>query len=350
MEKAGRGRYFEDFAVGKVLRHAVPRTVSGGDVALYTALYGGRFGVQSSDAFARAIGYERSPVDDLLVFHIVFARTVGDISLNAVANLGYGECRFRAPVFVGDTLAASTEIIGLKENSNARTGIVYVRSSGVNQRGEVVLEFVRWVMVQKRDPSVPAPKTVIPDLAPGVAPELLGEGCPVLDIANYDTTLAGSPDRWGDYGVGERIDHFDATTIEEAEHQMATRLYQNTARVHFDALAQKSSRFGRRLVYGGHIISIARALSFNGLANAFHLAAINAGSHVAPCFAGDTITAWSEVLERAELAGRGDIAVLRLRTIAAKDRSCEKFPGRRGDKGYDDGVVLDLDYWVALPR
>ena len=87
-------------------------------------------------------------------------------------------------------------------------------------------------------------------------------------------------------------------TVEEAEHQLATRLYQNTAKVHFDALAQKDSRFGKRLIYGGVAISLARALAFNGLANAQLMLAINGGRHVNPLFAGDTLYAWSEVLDK----------------------------------------------------
>src|SRR5262245_909069 len=92
--KARLGNDFEDFSVGQVRAHAPPRTVTVGDVGLYNGLYGPRFAVQSSDTFAKAIGYPRSPVDDLIVFHVVFGKTVPDISLNAVANLGYAECRF----------------------------------------------------------------------------------------------------------------------------------------------------------------------------------------------------------------------------------------------------------------
>jgi 2-methylfumaryl-CoA hydratase len=138
-------------------------------------------------------------------------------------------------------------------------------------------------------------------------------------------------------------------TVEEAEHQLATRLYQNTARVHFNLFTEKQGRFGRRLIYGGHVISIARALSFNGLANAFHIAAINGGRHVAPLFAGDTVFAWSQLLSRAELPGRGDVGALRVRTIATKDRPCADFPYKTG-KDYDPAVILDLDYWVLMPR
>jgi len=305
--------------------------------------------VQSSDAFARAIGYPCAPVDDLLVFHIVFGKTVPDVSLNAVANLGYAGCYFRRPVFPGDTLSARSEVIGLKENSSRKTGIVYVRTTGYKEDGAAVLEYVRWVMVRKRDEAVPAPGDQVPRLPTVLDAKMLGEACPPINLPAYDTALAGSPYRYGDYEVGERIDHVDGVTVEEAEHQIATRLYQNTARVHFNQYIEAKGRFGRRLIYGGYVISLARALSFNGLANAFHIAAINGGRHVAPLFAGGTVFAWSEVLGKSELPGRDDVGVLRLRTIATCDKPCADFPFKSGDD-YDPAALLDLDYWVLIPR
>jgi 2-methylfumaryl-CoA hydratase len=349
-DKTVTGNYFEDFKLGQEIVHATPRTVTVGDVSLFTALYGPRFAVQSSDAFAHEIGYPRSPIDDLLVFHIVIGKTVPDISRNAIANLGYAEFRFLAPVYPGDTLASTSEVIGVKENSNKKSGTVYVRSTGKNQRGQPVLSYARWVIVNKRDTSAPAPEPVVPELAASVNPMTLGAALPPLDLSGYDYALSGSPKRFGDYAVGDKIDHVDGQTIEEAEHQLATRLFQNTARVHFNQHIESQGRFKRRIVYGGHVISIARALSFNGLANAFHLAAINGGRHVAPSFAGDTIYAWSEVTDKAELPGRSDMGALRLRLFAVKDRNCADFPGQKADGSYEDGVVLDLDCWVALPR
>ena len=348
-DKTNGGFFFEDFRIGQKIRHATPRTVTTGDVALHTALYGSRFAVQSSQAFARAIGLPDSPVDDLLAFNIVFGKTVPDISLNAVANLGYAACRFLQPVFPGDTLSTRSEIIGLKENSNRQTGVVYVRSQGFNQTGLAVLDYVRWVMVRKRDPAAPAPPEHVPVLPKAVAAGELGSALPQIDAAAYDFELAGSAARFGDYAKGERIDHADGMTVEEAEHQLATRLYQNTAKVHFNQFAESKGRFGRRLIYGGHVISLARALSFNGLANAFHVAAINGGRHVAPLFAGDTVFAWSEVLECAALSGREDAGAARLRTVATKNRPCADFPLREGE-GYAPDVILDFDYWVVIPR
>lgn len=345
MSKTNPGNFFEDFRVGQVLTHATPRTITSGDRALYTALYPTRFALTSSDAFARCCGLSASPVDELIVFHIVFGKTVPDISLNAVANLGYADGRFQQPLAAGDTLSATSEVIGLKQNSNGRTGVVWVRTTGTNQRQETVLEYVRWVMVNKRDTEADAPEAVVPELAGAVDPASLAipDG---LHFRDYDTGLAGSNHLWDDYAIGEKIDHVDGVTLEEAEHMMATRLWQNTAKVHFSTMARPD---GKRLIYGGHIISLARAMSFNGLANAQVIAGINGGSHTAPCFAGDTVHAWSEVLDRAE-TDEPSIGALRLRLVAMKNRPAGDFPLRGEDGKYADGVVLDFDYWALMPR
>lgn len=349
MTKSFAGNFFEDFRIGQTLRHATPRTLTGGDVALYNAIYGGRFAVPSSDAFARSLGLKESPVDELLAFHMVFGKTVPDISLNAVANLGYAECRFLKPVHRHETLSAVSEVIGLKENSNRQTGIVYVRTTGLNQDGETVLSYVRWVMVRKRDVEAVVADQSAPALAGAVSAGDLVLA-PGLDFSGYDTVLAGSPHLWDDYAAGEKIDHVDGVTVEESDHMLATRLYQNTAKVHFNQHTEGQGRFGRRLIYGGHVISLARALSFNGLANAAQIVAINAGRHVNPFFAGGTVYAWSQVIEKAELPGRRDVGALRLKLIATKDRPCADFPDK-DDKGvYPAEVILDLDYWAVMPR
>lgn len=347
--KTTRGNFFEDFALGQELVHATPRTVTEGDVALYTALYGPRFAVNSSAPFAASLGLPRAPLDSLLVFHIVFGKTVPDISLNAIANLGYAAGRFGQPVYPGDTLSTTSTVIGLRQNKDGKTGVVYVHSVGTNQHDEMVVEYVRWVMVRKANPDAPAPTPVVPALPEAVTAEDLVVPYRIAP-GRYDTARAGSPFLWEDYEPGERIDHVDGMTIEEAEHMLATRLYQNTARVHFNQHIEREGRFGRRIIYGGHIISLARAISFNGLANALSIAAINGGRHTNPTFAGDTVYAWSTILARIELPGRDDIGALRVRTVATKDRSCAAFPDRAEDGSYDPSVVLDFDYTVLMPR
>src|SRR3974390_2975500 len=166
--KTNIGNYFEDFRLGQKLVHATPRTLTQGDAALYQALYGSRFALQSADSFAQRLGFPRGPLDDLLVFHTIFGKSVPDISLNAVANLGYAQGRFLKPVHPGATLSAASEVIGLKENSNRQSGVVYVRTEGFDETGAVVLSYVRWVMVHKRDEAGAAPETHVPKLEPAV--------------------------------------------------------------------------------------------------------------------------------------------------------------------------------------
>ncbi|MFK7875989.1 MAG: MaoC family dehydratase [Paracoccaceae bacterium] len=343
MAKTNSGRFFEDYALGQQIHHAVPRTVGAGERALYHALYPQRFALYSSDAFAQSCGLKASPLDDMIAFHSVFGKTVPDVSLNAVANLGYAEGRWLAPVWPGDTLRAVSDVIGLKQNSNGKTGVVWVRTTGFNQHDEAVLSYVRWVMVRKRDLDAVAPATVLPDLVDQVpAGELIVPAG--LDFSNYDFGLAGEPHRWGDYKIGEQIDHVDGVTIEEAEHMMATRLWQNTAKVHFDTAARPD---GSRLIYGGHVISMARALSFNGLANAQMVVGLNSGAHANPCLAGETVRAWSEVLDTADTSVPS-IGALRLRLVATKGGA--PFARTGADGKYLPSVLLDLDYWVLCPK
>ncbi len=353
MSKTQSGNFFEDFSLGQTLVHGTPRTVSEADQSLYIALTGARHLLHSSNTAAHAMGYRQRPLDDLLAFHLGFGKTVHDISLNAVANLGYADVRFIKPVYPGDTLSAESSVIGLKENSHGKSGVVWVRSTVENQNGEEVMTWIRWVMVHKRDPAHPAPAPVVPDLPEYVTPERLSLPRE-LDLREFETQLTGGQWLWEDYLPGERIDHPAGMTLDEADHTFATRLYQNNARLHFDAFMMANSTFKQRLVYGGHVISVCRALSFEGLENALLIAAINGGQHANPTLAGDTLYARSEVLDKWELAGRKDAGALRLRLLGLKNLRPEDLGDPmvevEGKRRHHPNVVLDLDYTVLMPR
>ncbi|MDA0352742.1 MAG: MaoC family dehydratase [Chloroflexi bacterium] len=353
-DKSSTGNYFEDLTTGLEIRHATPRTITEGDQAVYLALTASRFPLFCDAEFARSVGFQRELVNDLLVFHVVFGNSVPDISLNAIANLGYASLRFGAPVYPGDTITSHTTVLGQRESSRGDTGVTWVRTVGRNQRGDEVLSFIRWVLMNKRDPETrtgvdDAPKT--PDF---VQPSQLFVPNQ-LKLDKFDPAITGGRWWWRDYEPGERIHHIEGVAIEEAEHQMAARLYQNTARAHFNAHALKDSRFGKRVIYGGHVISIARELSFNGLENVLRILAFNGGTHSNPTFAGDTIFAWTDVLERIDLA-RSDAGALRLRLVAVKnaDPNTEDVPFKVADddgrERYHPNVVLDLDYTVLVPK
>lgn len=352
-QKRPVGNFFEDFKVGHTFHHAVPRTVSDGDVALYIALTGDRRALHCSRQFAQDLGFERETVHDMLVFHMVFGRAVPDVSLNSPANLGYADVRFLRPVYTGDTLRAETDVIGKRETSRPDVGIVWVQTRGYNQKDEPVLQFYRWAMVNKKDPDKKTADDDAPELPPQVD-ELYVP--PELDLSKFDTVVTGGPYFWEDYEPGERINHPQGLTVEDAEHQSATRLYQNNARVHFNEVLQKSSRLGTRIIYGGHIISLCHAIAFDGLENAIRILGFNAGAHANPTVAGDTVFAWTEVLDRIDL-GRDDSGALRLRLVGVKnvDPSEEKVPLKvkdedSGRESYNQNVVLDLDYTVLVPK
>jgi len=335
--------------MNEVIQHATPRTITAGDCALYIALTGERNPLHCSEPFAQSLGYKTTPVDDLLAFHIAFGKTVPDISVNAVANLGYADVRFIQPVYIGDTLSTSSQVIGLRQNSNAKNGVVYVRSTAVNQRGEPVLSWVRWVMVHKSDLNRVAPMTVVPTLPSFVALENLSVPS-FFSAKKFDKKITDGQYFWGDYQIGERINHAAGMTINPADHTLATRLYQNNARLHFDEFAMQSSSFGQRLVYGGVVISLCRALSFEGLENAISILAINAGTHANPSFAGDTIYTITEVVDTWSLPNRTDIGALKLRMIGIKNMSPSDLTEIKIEVGYHPNVVLDLDYTVAMPK
>src|SRR3990172_1564759 len=242
------GNLFEDFRVGHTFHHAVPRTITEGDASLYIALYGARFPLHCSAEFARSLGFRREVVNPLLAFNTVFGKSVPDVSARALANLGYARVRFLRPLSPGDTVRSETKVIGRRESSNGQTGVVWVHTTGYRQGSgtgggdEPVLEFYRWVLIPKRDPSTPTGADDAPELPKTVPIEDLAVP-PELDLSRFDPSVTGSERFFGDYEVGERVYHAAGMTIEEAEHQIATRLFQNTAWVHFDALQTKETRY-----------------------------------------------------------------------------------------------------------
>ncbi|WMS88889.1 MaoC family dehydratase [Pleionea litopenaei] len=348
-KKTFQGNFFEDFELGDRLIHPTPRTITAGDVSLYTALTGSRFAIYCAETVAQQCGFEQAPIDNFLVFHIAFGKTVPDISLNAVANLGYAECQFLTPCFVGDTLSVESTVIGLKENSNGKTGIVYVHSVAKNQHDKVVVSWKRWVMVHKKVPSSPTGVDSLPDLARTVA--ITGEHIPSgLDFSHFNPQWTSSPYLLNDYQSGEWINHVDGMTINPSDHSLATRLYQNNAKVHFDAFAMQQERHKQPLVYGGHVMSICRALAHNGLANGLWLAAINGGSHTAPSFAGDTLYSVSQIIDLGNIEQRNDIGWLRVKTYGLKNVTAEQISQFIEEpKSLIDSQVLELDYTLLVP-
>jgi 2-methylfumaryl-CoA hydratase len=341
--KTDPGNFFEDFKIGHVYTCPIPRTITLGDMAQYIALTGDR-----TPRFCDA----RNEVHPLLVFHLVLGQTVRQISLNARANLGYAGLLWLRPVYAGDTIHTQAQVIGLKENANKETGIVYVKTQAFNQEKKTVMEYIRWVMVKKKD-SVKATDYLAQPSVPKLV-EVLGIDhlTPVTD-AVPNKEKSGGAFYFNDYQVGERIAHVDGMTVNSSDHMTFTRMFQNTAKIHFDALLTD----GKPLVFGGFPMSLGYAQSFNGLENRTGICSINGGSHANPVYAGDTLYTFTEVLNKLPFSSESKVGALRLRMIVVKNepvKNIEKFsiqiddPKKPGKKKYHPNVVLDLDYWEQM--
>ncbi len=345
------GNYFEDFQLGQIFHHGVPRTITNADATLYLALTGSRFALHCATTVAQDCGFKDIPLDNFLVFHIAFGKTVNDISLNAVANLGYAEIQFYSPCYAGDTLSVTSEVIGLKQNSNGKTGIVYVHSIAHNQKNQKILSWIRWVMVEKKQTGMLDTINTIPEYQKQINHPHLSFS-DNIDFSHWKDDYSDNQFRFSDIEVGNQIFHRDGLTINDSDHSLATRLYQNNAKVHFNQHLMQDSEKNKRLVYGGHIISLCRALSYNGLGNTLWLIAINSGTHSNPCHAGDTIYCQSEILDKKIITGRNDVALVRLRMTGIKNNTPEKmeylFRTENNKLKYHSDLVLDLDFWCLM--
>lgn len=149
--KEWHGRFFEDFDVGDVFRSRLGRTITETDNVWFTNLTLNTNQVHFNVPFAERTRFGRTLVNSTFTLALVAGLTVADTSENAVANLGWSEIRLPAPVFVGDTLWAESEVLAVRASrSQPAVGIVSVRSRGINQRGEVVIEYLRTFMVPRR--------------------------------------------------------------------------------------------------------------------------------------------------------------------------------------------------------
>ena len=149
--KAGwQGRVFEDFEPGDIFEHPLGRTVTQTDNIWFTLLTVNTNPIHFDAAYAARTEFKRPLVDSTFTLALVTGLSVSDVSLNAI-NLGWDEVRLPAPVFEGDTLYARSEVIETRASSSRpNMGIVKLRTSGINQEGTLVIEFLRTIMVYRR--------------------------------------------------------------------------------------------------------------------------------------------------------------------------------------------------------
>jgi itaconyl-CoA hydratase len=161
IRRGWRGRFLEDFEVGDVYEHPLGRTVTQTDNAWFTLLTQNTAALHFDQHYASQTEFGRPLVNSAFTIALVTGQSVSDVSQNVVANLGWDEVRLPHPLFEGDTVYSSSEVIETRESrSRPNTGIVTVRTTGFNQEGTPVITFRRSVMVYRRGQGPSIPKVV----------------------------------------------------------------------------------------------------------------------------------------------------------------------------------------------
>lgn len=149
------GRYLEDFVVGDVYEHRPGRTITESDNTWFTLLTMNQHPLHFDHEYAAKSEFGRVLVNSCLTVSIVTGMSVSDVSQKTIANLGWQEIKLTAPVFIGDTLYAESEVLEIRESkSRPNQGIVSIRTTGKKQTGETVIDFRRAMLIPKRGHAV----------------------------------------------------------------------------------------------------------------------------------------------------------------------------------------------------
>ena len=328
--------FFEDFKRGQDLSQVPAVTITEGMTALYQGMFGDRSRVYLDQRLSeRYTGSDRMLVNPLLVGHIAIGQSTIP-SQRVLGNLFYEGLMSRQPVHVGDTLSTTTRVVGLKQNKQkpgrAATGMVVLEISVVNQTNDPVLHFWRCPMIPCEDPNA---ETGHDDDLSKETLELSKETIidaarfwdqpHFRDLANYEVASQA---------VGQLIELEARDTVTLAPELV--RMTLNMAMTHTDATR---SVYGKRLVYGGHTISIAGSQLARAVPNLVTILAWEKCDHVGPVFEEDILESRVQILERVPL-GHGDLARLQLETCAVR--------GPEAPDSAQEGKVLDWELWAYL--
>ena len=159
IKKGWTGRVFEDFEVGDVYEHPLGRTVIAADNIWFTCLTMNTNPIHFDTEYASQTEFGKPLVNSCFTLALVTGQSVTELTVNAVANLGWDEVKLPHPVFEGDTIRSKSEVLEVRESkSRPKAGIVRVKTTGMNQQGVPVIEFTRTFLVWKRGHVPVAPR------------------------------------------------------------------------------------------------------------------------------------------------------------------------------------------------
>ncbi len=314
------GRLFDDFVPGAIYAHPWEVTIDEGMLAFFAASFQDAIPTYASRRAAQELGLRDRPVHPLLLLNLGLSFSVHDVSEQAIAHLGYMDVRFPNACYPGDTVVASSRVIGMRPVSTGDKGVVHVRTEVENQDGEVVCSFERKVLVR------------VGHVAERPAIVAVGEEVALASVARAPASLLGGlgglgglgdwpppgravfPTFWDDFEVGDVYAHQAGRTVSEAEHMQLTTLLRNSHPMHVDErYCQKSSFAKTRVVFGGLVLAWVLSLSSRDTAgNAVWDLGLDEGAHPSGVLAGDTLYAASSVVAKEERGKHAGIVVLRV--------------------------------------
>ena len=316
------GRYLDEFVPGQVFVHPRGYTFERGPMLDFARVFMQCNPLYLNLEYAKAHGFPDLPASPQMVFNVVLSLGVHNDSEKAIANLGYYNVQFLRPVYPGDTLRGYTQVVDRKARGEDKPGIVLIRTLGVNQHHQVVLQYERKIMVGYRGdrlPTTPAPTTPVefPWVEHPVA-EL------PINASGYPAQLTGPNTYYEDFSLGDLIVHANGRTITD-EHMAWTYLVGNTHPLHFDrvystGLSGKMS--GEPIVYGGLVFAWLEGLASRDVSeNALWELGFTEGYHTQPAVSGDTVAALSRVVATETLPNNDAAGIVTFQFIGVKNVS-----------------------------
>jgi 2-methylfumaryl-CoA hydratase len=316
------GRYLDEFVPEQVFVHPRGYTFERGPMLDFARVFMQCNPLYLNLEYAKAHGFPDLPASPQMVFNVVLSLGVHNDSEKAIANLGYYNVQFLRPVYPGDTLRGYTKVMDRKARGEDKPGIVLIRTLGVNQHHQVVLQYERKIMVGYRGdrlPTTPAPTTPV---------EFPWVEHPVVDLpinaGGYPSQLTGPNTYFEDFSLGDLIVHANGRTITD-EHMAWTYLVGNTHPLHFDrvystGLSGKMS--GEPIVYGGLVFAWLEGLASRDVSeNALWELGFTEGYHTQPAVSGDTVAALSRVVATETLPNTDSAGIVTFQFIGVKNIS-----------------------------
>lgn len=316
------GRYLDEFVPGQVFVHPRGYTFQRGPILDFSRAFMQCNPLYLNLEYARAHGFQECPASPQMVFNVVLSLGVHNDSEKAIANLGYYNVQFLRPVYPEDTIRSYTKVIDRKTRGEDKPGIVLIRTLGVNQRNQVVLQYERKIMVDYRGdrlPTTPAPNTPV---------DFPWVDNPVVELplsgGQYPVQLTGPNTYFEDFSLGDIIVHANGRTITD-EHMPWTYLVGNTHPLHFDrvystGLSGKMS--GEPIVYGGLVFAWLEGLASRDVSeNALWELGFTEGYHTQPSVSGDTVAAISRVVATESVPNNDTAGIVTFQFIGVKNIS-----------------------------